>query len=307
MLQTGVVEAVALVDPSDEMAESALAIAPKAERVATLDDLLNFGLDEIVIATPSAAHAEQTIHALRRGVAVFCQKPLGRSAAEVRQVVAAARTADRLLAVDMSYRFTDAMRRAKTLIRSGEGRRVFAADLVFHNAYGPDKPWFYDRDLSGGGCVMDLGVHLVDLALWALDFPHVTGVASRLLAQGKPLLARRPECRGLRCRHFGSCGRGYRSHRVLMAPSRGTGGRYLRIVFRNRRRSFGPQRGWFILRFHRRTPQRHHAHDLCENARRLGRTRGAGLGRTSRQRGTLRLGDRTIGRCRRCARSLYGR
>ncbi len=188
MLQTGVVEAVALVDPSDEMAESALAIAPKAERVATLDDLLNFGLDGIVIATPSAAHAEQTIHALRRGVAVFCQKPLGRSAAEVRQVVAAARTADRLLAVDMSYRFTDAMRRAKTLIRSGELGRVFAADLVFHNAYGPDKPWFYDRDLSGGGCVMDLGVHLVDLALWALDFPHVTGVASRLLAQGKPLL-----------------------------------------------------------------------------------------------------------------------
>jgi predicted dehydrogenase len=48
---------------------------------------------------------------------------------------------------------------------------VFAVDLVFHNAYGPDKPWFYDPELSGGGCVMDLGVHLVDLALWSLDFP----------------------------------------------------------------------------------------------------------------------------------------
>jgi predicted dehydrogenase len=61
-------------------------------------------------------------------------------------------------------------------------------ELVFHNAYGPDKPWFYDPRLSGGGCVIDLGVHLVDLALWALSFPVVTEVRSRLFAQGQPLL-----------------------------------------------------------------------------------------------------------------------
>jgi predicted dehydrogenase len=64
---------------------------------------------------------------------------------------------------------------------------VFAVDLVFHNAYGPDKPWFYDPELSGGGCVMDLGVHLVDLALWSLDFPGVTNVTSTLMAKGAPL------------------------------------------------------------------------------------------------------------------------
>jgi predicted dehydrogenase len=63
-------------------------------------------------------------------------------------------------------------------MRSGELGRVFAVDLVFHNAYGPDKPWFYDPELAGGGCVMDLGVHLVDLALWSLDFPGVTAVTS---------------------------------------------------------------------------------------------------------------------------------
>jgi predicted dehydrogenase len=59
----------------------------------------------VVIATPSALHAEQSIAALTSGAAVFCQKPLGRTADEVRQVVDAARTADRLLAVDLSYRF----------------------------------------------------------------------------------------------------------------------------------------------------------------------------------------------------------
>jgi len=140
-----------------------------------------------VIATPSALHAEQSIQALQGGAAVFCQKPLGRTSAEVRAVVDAARTADRLLAVDLSYRFTQGMERIRQLLASGELGTVYAVELVFHNAYGPDKPWFYNPALSGGGCVMDLGVHLVDLALWSLDFPQVTSVSSKLLAGGNPL------------------------------------------------------------------------------------------------------------------------
>jgi predicted dehydrogenase len=132
-------------------------------------------------------HAEQATRALARGVAVFCQKPLGRTAAEVRAVVDAARAAERLLGVDFSYRFTDGMRRLREVVRSGELGRIYAVDLVFHNAYGPDKAWFYDAALSGGGCVMDLGVHLVDLALWSLDFPRVTGVGARLFADGEAL------------------------------------------------------------------------------------------------------------------------
>ena len=64
-------------------------------------------LDGVVIATPSALHAEQSIAALESGLAVFCQKPLGRDAAEAAAVVAAARRADRLLGVDLSYRHLD--------------------------------------------------------------------------------------------------------------------------------------------------------------------------------------------------------
>jgi predicted dehydrogenase len=71
------------------------------------------------------------------------------------------------------------------LIASREIGDVFAVDLTFHNAYGPDKSWFYDRSLSGGGCIMDLGVHLIDLGLWALDFPKVVRVSSDLRSQGK--------------------------------------------------------------------------------------------------------------------------
>jgi predicted dehydrogenase len=131
-------------------------------------DLEGLELDGIVIATPSALHAEQAIAAFERGLAVFCQKPLARTAAEARRVVAAARAADRLLGVDLSYRHVRAFRAARDLVRSGELGEIVAAELVFHNAYGPDKAWCRDPELSGGGCLIDLGIHLVDLALWTL-------------------------------------------------------------------------------------------------------------------------------------------
>jgi predicted dehydrogenase len=187
ILDTGAADVAAIADPSPEMAGEAARLAPGASLVGSLDELLDAGVDGVVVATPSAMHAEQSIRALERGAAVFCQKPLGRTEAEVRAVVEAARRADRLLSVDLSYRFTEAMRRIREAVRAGELGRVYAVDLVFHNAYGPDKPWFYDPALSGGGCVMDLGVHLVDLALWTLDFPGVAEVSSALFAGGEPL------------------------------------------------------------------------------------------------------------------------
>lgn len=176
-------------DPSAEMREAAAAAVPGAEVCESFDDLLALDLDGLVIATPSALHAEQSISALQRGLAVFCQKPLGRTAAEVRRVVNAAKDADRLLGVDLSYRCTEGMMRIHELIDAGDIGRVYAVDTVFHNAYGPDKEWFYDPARSGGGCVMDLGIHLVDLALWSLDFPTVENVTSRLFAAGDPLPA----------------------------------------------------------------------------------------------------------------------
>ncbi len=177
----------AVADPVPAQLEAAREEVPHAAAVGSLDDLLALDLDGVVIATPSALHASQAIAALQRGLAVFCQKPLARTADETRQVVDAARRADRLLGVDFSYRHTAGMRRIVELLRAGEIGPVHAVELVFHNAYGPDKPWFYDRELAGGGCVMDLGIHLVDLALWTLGNPPVARVGARLFARGAPL------------------------------------------------------------------------------------------------------------------------
>src|SRR3954453_16326855 len=103
--RSGAAQVAAIADPATELANKAKEIAPEAEVLGTLDDLLRADLDGIVIATPSALHAEQSIAALEQGLAGFCQKPLAATAAETRRVVDAAREADRLLGVDLSYRY----------------------------------------------------------------------------------------------------------------------------------------------------------------------------------------------------------
>lgn len=183
LAQSGSAVIAAVVDPADDIA---LAL-PDVPRLASLEALLQSDVDGIVIATPSAMHAEQAIAALERGKAVFCQKPLGRTAAECRRVVEAAEQADRLLAVDFGYRLLNGVQRVRQLVQQGELGRVYAVELAFHNAYGPDKPWFYDPRISGGGCVIDLGVHLVDLALWLLDYPRLETTTSRLYSKGRRL------------------------------------------------------------------------------------------------------------------------
>jgi hypothetical protein len=85
LIEAGAVEVVGVADAAEAMLDQALALAPGAAAARGLDELLDLDLDGLVIATPSALHASQAIAALERGVAVFCQKPLGRSEAEVAQ------------------------------------------------------------------------------------------------------------------------------------------------------------------------------------------------------------------------------
>ncbi|MFT3781087.1 MAG: Gfo/Idh/MocA family oxidoreductase [Nibricoccus sp.] len=181
--RSGLAEIVAIYDPL--LREELSSISPAPERVLSFESLLERDLDGVVIATPSALHAQQAIAALSAGRAVFCQKPLARTAAETRAVVSAAEAADRLLSVDLSYRFTTGIAKIRQLIEAGELGELHAIEMKFHNAYGPDKAWFYDRKLSGGGCLLDLGIHLVDMALSSFHRPEVNRVSGSLLTGGE--------------------------------------------------------------------------------------------------------------------------
>lgn len=183
IVQAGVAEVAAVHDVAIGAGTEAQKLAPDAVLFSSFDELLKHDLDGVVIATPNRFHAEQSIAALEQGLAVFCQKPLACNAFETRRVVEAARKADRLLGVDLSYGAIPAMQEVYLIVASGELGKIFAIDAKFHNGYGPDKAWFYDYSLSGGGCVLDLGSHLLDLALRPLGFPRIAQVRSSLIAR----------------------------------------------------------------------------------------------------------------------------
>ena len=184
-IESGAADIAMLSDPSAECISEALKMAPGSKTALSFEEVVTDPeIDAVVIATPSSLHMEQAVLAFENNKAVFCQKPLGRNAAEVFTVIEAAKKANKLLGADFSYRYTTAFQKIHPLVHSGELGKIFAVDLKFHNAYGPDKPWFYDMKQSGGGCVLDLGIHLIDLMLYALDFPDVTKVNSSLYSKG---------------------------------------------------------------------------------------------------------------------------
>ncbi len=185
--ESNLVEIAAVADPAREHCERVRNLVPEAVQVDGLDGLLGLGLDGMVIATPSARHAEQACAALAAGLPVFCQKPLALTGSATRRVIAAARNSNRLLDVDLSYRYLEGLELIRQMIARGDIGRMFAVDLLFHNAYGPDKPWYYDKRLSGGGCVIDLGTHLVDLMRRVLPGSRVVDVSSQLFAAGRRL------------------------------------------------------------------------------------------------------------------------
>ena len=186
--ESGIGQIAAIADSSKDALREAAQVGHDANLHDSFDALLQQeDLDGVVIATASGAHAAQTIAALERGLAVFCQKPLARTAEETRKVVAAARRNDRLLGVDFSYRHVAGVAQLRELVRGGELGELYAIDLTFHNAYGPDKPWFRDIAQSGGGCVMDLGIHLIDLACWITGCTQTEQLHAQLFAHGRAL------------------------------------------------------------------------------------------------------------------------
>jgi predicted dehydrogenase len=185
--RAGASQVAAIADPNRAAADAAAAAVGCRHVFADLEDLLSQDLDGVVIATPTALHAGQVRRALERGLPVFCQKPLGRTASECRELIDAAKSADVALGVDMSYRHAAAVRAALEALRAGRIGEPHTAELVFHNAYGPDKPWVGDPELAGGGALIDLGCHLIDLAELFLGDLVPAAVHANLFAGGEPL------------------------------------------------------------------------------------------------------------------------
>jgi predicted dehydrogenase len=162
----GLAEVVVAVDPSPT-ARAAVSQWAADARLAAEDGILGEeAVEAVMISTPNGQHAEQAVALLKRGVPVFVQKPLGVSAAEVARVLAAAARSDLPVHTDLCYRYLDSARAVREQLQAAAIGQVFHVEGCFHNAYRPNARWSTDPALAGGGALMDLGIHLIDLVVW---------------------------------------------------------------------------------------------------------------------------------------------
>lgn len=137
-------------------------------------------IDIVVIATPHDVLADITLAAIRAGKHVLVEKPAARSAAELEPVVAEADKRGAIVHVGFNHRYHRAFRKARELVDSGVlGPLMFVRARYGHGArVGYEKEWRFDAKVSGGGELIDQGMHLIDLSRWFLgEFTRVDGTA----------------------------------------------------------------------------------------------------------------------------------
>jgi len=137
--------------------------------------------DIVSIATPNTFHAPLAIAALKAGAHVLCEKPMAMNAREARAMLAAAKKARRRLMINFSYRFTEQSWALKQQVDTGILGDVYFARTLWHRRRGLPGfgGWFGQKALSGGGPLIDLGVHRLDLALWLMGYPKPAYVLGR--------------------------------------------------------------------------------------------------------------------------------
>ena len=156
---------------------------PADRRFADYKKLLakasGLGLDAVSVALPNVFHAPVTIAAFKAGLHVLCEKPMAMNARLGRQMLAAAQKANRKLMINLSYRFNPQSQALKRVVDSGALGDIYFGRTAWHRRRGLPRfgGWFGHKDMAGGGPVIDLGVHRLDLALWLMGNPRPVTVS----------------------------------------------------------------------------------------------------------------------------------
>jgi len=135
-------------------------------------------LDVISIATPNFLHLPIALAAFDAGCHVLCEKPMALNTAEANTMLTAARQAGKRLMINFSYRFTPQALALRQQVDDGVLGQVYYARTVWLRRHGIPRfgGWFGQKKLSGGGPLIDLGVHRLDLALWLMGYPRPVSV-----------------------------------------------------------------------------------------------------------------------------------
>ncbi len=131
----------------------------------------NEELDCVSVCTWNAVHKDATIAALRGGANVLCEKPMAMNAAEAAEMKAAAEETGRLLQIGFVRRFGNDAAALKDFIDAGVFGDIYYAKATYLRRDGCPGGWFGDKSRSGGGPLIDLGVHVIDLVRYLAGLP----------------------------------------------------------------------------------------------------------------------------------------
>ncbi len=160
-------------DPAPARLDALTKCFPAAKGVTQLDELLALKPELAIVASPPRFHAAQTNSLLRADAHVLCEKPMAATVTEAESMIATARETKRVLAIGLFRRFFPALRTVKALVTGG----ALGAPRSFHFAEGGAFNWpaasasFFQKAHSGGGVLLDLGVHALDLVHWWFGAP----------------------------------------------------------------------------------------------------------------------------------------
>lgn len=139
-------------------------------------------VDAVVITTPNRFHEPAAVAALEAGCDVLVEKPLAHTLASAERIVEAAEGAPGFCMLGFHSRFSPAAKATRAYIEAGRFGEISHVEATYVRRRGIPNPgsWFTTAELSGGGSLIDVGVHVVDLTMFVLGFPtptEVTGVA----------------------------------------------------------------------------------------------------------------------------------
>ena len=171
-------EIAAVADVNRAAAEAA-AKTYDAKPFEDFNEMLKLGLDGVVIGTPNKFHAPQAVAALQAGSSVFLEKPMAMNAGESEQIIAARDAAGKILQMGMVNRFRGSSQTLVDFIDAGRCGDLYAGQAFWWRRRGIPGfgGWFTTKSMSGGGALIDIGVHLLDLALYLMKFPAPVAVS----------------------------------------------------------------------------------------------------------------------------------
>ncbi len=133
-------------------------------------------LDAVSVCTWNCAHASCTIAALKAGKHVLCEKPMAMNADEAAAMLEAAKESGKLLMIGFVRRFGNDMAMLREFIEAGSLGDLYYSKVTYLRRHGNPGGWFSDKARSGGGPLIDLGVHVIDFARYAMGNPKPVSV-----------------------------------------------------------------------------------------------------------------------------------